>query len=109
MFCQNRHTKKDLTFDFYDKDWNHMNFVRPPFHGNSNTHSERPASFETMLRLATQLSQGIPLVRVDFYSVNGRIYFGEYTFYPGDGFEPFEPEIWDRKLGDLIVLPEKKI
>ena len=63
-----------------------------------------------MLRLAGILSYGIPFLRVDLYEVNGQIYFGEATFFPGSGFTPFDPEEADKLLGDLIDIStvEKK-
>ncbi len=57
-----------------------------------------------MKSLAEQLAAGTDFLRVDFYEINGKIYFGELTFYPGCGFEEFTPDEWDRKIGDLIHL-----
>lgn len=64
-----------------------------------------------MVKLTEMLAEGIPFVRVDFYEVNGKIYFGELTFYPGSGMEEFSPEEWDYTLGSWIQLPknERKI
>ena len=67
---------------------------------------EKPQSFETMKRLATELSSGIPEVRVDFYEVDGKVYFGELTFFDGSGMQRIEPEEWDYKMGEWIHLPE---
>lgn len=53
------------------------------------------------------LSRDFPFVRVDFFEVNEKLYIGEMTFYPGNGMEPFNPCEWDRKLGNLLKLPEK--
>lgn len=47
----------------------------------------------------------IPHIRVDFYEINGKIYFGELTFYTNAGFVPFKDSKWDEKLGDWIKLP----
>lgn len=62
-----------------------------------------------MKQLAEKLSQGLPHVRVDFYQVNGRVYFGEITLFHYSGFTPFYPSVWDKKFGDLIVLPSTEI
>ena len=43
-----------------------------------------------MLALSARLSQGVPQLRVDWYSVSGRLYFGELTFFDGSGFEPYD-------------------
>ena len=68
----------------------------------------KPLQYEKMVELAEKLSQEIPFVRVDFYEVDGKIYFGELTFYPGSGFEEFTPEKWDYKLGEWIDLSQVK-
>ena len=65
------------------------------------------ASLDKMIEMATILSQGLPHVRMDFYDINGHIYFGEYTFYDSAGFDRIHPLEWDYRLGSLIVLPFK--
>lgn len=62
---------------------------------------EVPVEFETMKCLATQLSQNIPFVRVDFFYVKDKVYFAEYTFYDWGGMRPFAPKD-DLTLGKLI-------
>ena len=65
---------------------------------------EIPAQIDEMICLAEKLSRDISFLRVDFYVVNNRIYFGELTFYPASGFGEFIPNEWDEKLGDMIRL-----
>ena len=45
---------------------------------------------------------------MDFYEIEGKVIFGELTFFPGSGMEKFEPEEWDYKFGELLKLPEVK-
>ena len=59
-----------------------------------------------MIHLSEVLSKDIPFIRVDFYEIEGRPYFGELTIFPG-GFEEFIPESWDYTLGKWINLPQK--
>ena len=47
-------------------------------------------------------------VRVDFYEIDGKIYFGELTFFDSSGFGYFSPDKWDKILGDMLVLPLEK-
>lgn len=68
---------------------------------------DRPVNFELMKELATNLSQGIPFLRVDFFDVDGKVYFGEFTFYDWGGMRPFGGD-WDERLGALIELPSRK-
>lgn len=83
--------------EFYRKDYR-------PFDKLPN----KPTNFDKMKELSKELSKNIPFIRVDFYEVNGQVYFGELTFFPCSGFIPFVPEEWDRKLGDMLKLPKEK-
>ena len=100
--CSERFSKDGLKVTFFDKDWNVMPFERHyPVSKNS---PKKPINYDKMIQFSEQLSKGIPFVRVDFYEINGQLYFGELTFYPGGGFEEFTPEEWDYKLGDFLKL-----
>ena len=100
------HPIEETKFDFYDMQFNHLPFTNG--HPNSQKRIEKPVMFEEMKRLAQKLSEGIAQVRVDFYEIDGRIYFGEMTFSHWGGFMPFDPPEWDKKIGDWLVLPNKK-
>lgn len=93
----------ETKFDFYDDNFNHLPFTNG--HPNSPKPAPKPVGFDKMKELASKLSEGIPQVRVDFYDINGHIYFGELTFYHWSGMVPFEPEEWDYTFGSLIKLP----
>lgn len=95
---------EETKFDFFDMDYNHLDLRNG--HPNAAVPPEKPAQFGLMRELAQKLSRGIPHVRVDLYEVNGRVYFGEMTFYHWSGMVPFDPPEWDRKLGSWIGLPE---
>lgn len=102
--CLNRDSKEGLNVDFYDLDWNAMPFER--HYKSSGRALKKPRNFDRMIEMAETLSKNIPFVRVDFYEANGKIYFGELTLYPGNGFEEFTPESYDDLLGSWIHLPE---
>ena len=55
-----------------------------------------------MIELTQILSQGFPFVRIDIYEVNDKIYFGEFTFFPGSGFGSLNPKKWNKILGDKL-------
>lgn len=95
----------DTRFDFFDMDFNHLPFEQG--HPNSAKSLKKPDGFDQMKELSMKLSKGFPEVRVDFYNVDGKIYFGELTLFHFSGFVPFEPEEWDRKLGEWIELPQR--
>lgn len=96
---------EDTKFDFFDMDYHHLDIRNG--HPNAKVPPEKPVCFEKMKKLASILSEGIPQVRVDFYEVNGRIYFGELTLSHWSGAVAFEPEEWDLEFGKCITLPGK--
>lgn len=95
----------DVKFDFFDADFKHLPFKQG--HENAPKIPEKPVCFDKMKQLAGILSNDLPYVRVDFYEVDGKIYFGEMTFYHFGGFMPFVPEEWDYTFGSWLKLPEK--
>lgn len=107
LVCSERFMSSGLKEDFYDESWNHLDIQRPN-HGNATSPIQRPNQYELMKILAAELSRDIPFVRIDFYEINGKVYFGEMTFYPASGFEGFIPEEWDMKLGEWLKLSSLK-
>ena len=93
---------KEVKFDFFDEQFNHLPIRNG--HDNVDVEIEKPEGFEKMKELASVLSKGFPQVRVDFYDVDGRILFGELTFFHFAGFVKFEPEEWDYKFGEWVDL-----
>lgn len=91
---------QDVKFDFFDKEFNHLQFKHG--HENATVMPKKPDRYEEMISLAEKLSKGLRHVRVDFYNINGQIYFGEMTFYHHCGFVPFTPEEWDYTFGSWI-------
>lgn len=91
---------EETKFDFFDMEFNHLPFTNG--HPNAIREVKKPLGFEKMKELAAKLSQNIPHVRVDFYDINGEIYFGELTFFHWSGMTPFEPIEWDYKFGEWI-------
>lgn len=99
--CSERHTD-GLKVTFFDIGWNKLPFER--VYPCSDDILDKPKTYDKMLELSEILSAHIPFVRVDFYEIGNKIYFGELTFYPGNGLESFNPKEWDYKLGDMINL-----
>ena len=96
-------TKESI--DYFDMDWNRLD-LRQNFK-TSKIPLEKPSNFQEMKDIARKLSEGMPFIRVDLYSVNGQIYFSEYTFFSDAGFAKFKPKKWDKILGDKIILPKE--
>ncbi|ADE16344.1 glycosyltransferase [Nitrosococcus halophilus Nc 4] len=109
LYCQvigDRH--KGKVVDFYDRDWSLMPFTGSHLPGKSSPHFScplsKPEKYEYMLDIAEKLSRDFAFVRVDLYSLQDKVYFGELTFFPFGGLGEFEPYEWNYKLGDLIDL-----
>ena len=98
--CSDRFNDEGLKVTFFDRDWKKMPFCRR--YPSASYEIPAPKTYRMMVELAEVLSVGIPFVRVDFYEVNGHPYFGEMTFFPGNGVEEFNPVEWDYTLGSWI-------
>jgi len=103
--CSDRNNGKGLKITFFDRDWKKLPFER--HYPSSTKDIAMPSQYHEMIRLAEKLSENMPFVRVDFYEIARKIYFGELTFFPGSGLEEFTPDEWDRKLGDWLRLPSE--
>lgn len=104
FIASDRLSDEETKFDFYDMDGLHLPFTNG--HPNASPFPALPVHFKEMQYLAEKLSAGIPHVRVDFYEVNGKVYFGELTFSHWMGMVPFDPPEWDRIFGDWIEIGE---
>jgi hypothetical protein len=97
---------KNHKANYYDCDCKPLYFREKAYPFDYECGIDMPRHLKDMISFAEIFSKDIPFVRVDFYEVNGQVYFGEFTFFPTGGFGPFIPEEWDEKLGDWLTLPE---
>lgn len=97
------------TQDFYDTRWERTG-ISQANSGLPRAQEKlpRPVCLEEMLEKSALLSRGIPHLRVDWYCIQGKLYFGELTFFDGSGLESFDRKEDDLLLGSWIRLPEKK-
>ena len=97
-----RANKKDHNRTFYDEHLNVLPFSWPK--PNNFVEVDRVENFDEMKRLAIKLAEDFNYVRVDFYNLNGKIYFGELTFAPTSGYKPFDDVKYDQLLGSYWEL-----
>lgn len=103
-FHKGRFTK-DQTQDFYDCEWNKTTISQSGGFANSSLEiPEKPDVLSEMINLSRALAKDIPHVRVDWYLVDGQLYFGELTFFDGAGFDAFDSYEDDLLLGSWIEL-----
>ncbi|MBZ4656146.1 MAG: carbonic anhydrase [Thermoanaerobacter sp.] len=93
--------------NIYDTNWNFIDVSTD--YPNLGDSVPRPEGLDEMLRVANILAVDFPFVRVDLYWVNGKVYFGELTFYPWTGYVQFEPDEFDFVLGEQFELPNRQI
>ena len=105
LVCRDRFSDTGLTEDFFTPEWEHMPVKRPKL-ANASVPIPRPEQLEQMLEFSRILSENIPFVRTDFYVIEGKVYFGEITFFPASGMAPFQPARWDATIGSWLKLPE---
>lgn len=101
MVCTDR-DKGHARFRFYDKDWNRLKYQKPEIEPEGDV--DRPENFDTMINIAIQLSKGLPHIRVDLFNVDGKIYFGELTFFDESGYDNEISADVDKMWGDKIDL-----
>lgn len=91
---------------FFDLEWKKLSVVSdcPMCVGEI----PKPYGLEKMIEISKNIAQDFPFVRVDFYSLNDRIYIGELTFYPWSGCVQYTPDSFDYELGAYFALPEMK-
>ncbi len=96
----------NLRIDYFD-----MNWIPTEYENGSHPRSEhpekilKPKNFELMKKLAAELCKDFAFVRVDFYEVADKIYFGEMTFIPGAGNFRYNSAGTNEELGKLLTLP----
>lgn len=121
FFCFNGHADSVMVcidrnigapkFYFFDRDWNLLRLNKRGAAAPEGFTLPKPEGIEKMFEIASTLSKGQPFVRVDLYNVDGKIYFGELTFYPDGGVDPnillSTDEHWG-KLLDLSIVKANK-
>lgn len=92
----------------YDADWNPLPFSWVPKEksgkGVRGSEIAPPPTFDEMKRIGKEIAKEFKYVRVDFYDVDGKLYFGEITLHHGSGFDVFDPAEYDRVYGDMLKL-----
>ena len=94
--------------NYYNNVGDLLPFGEADYPPDYNKKLRMPKHLEKMIELAEKLAQDISFIRVDFYEVNSKIYFGELTFFPAAGMGKFTSTEWDYTLGRWIELPEKE-
>lgn len=103
LACSERFSNDGMKEDFYNLEWERISVQRPNYK-NSKNGVLKPKLLQKMLEIAELFSKGKFFLRVDFYEIQGQLFFGELTFYPASGFEKFEPLEYDDIFGSWLKL-----
>lgn len=103
MICVDRQ-KGAPKFYFFDQEWSLKRYNKRGKDAPADFTLPKPNGVDRMFELASVLSKDIPYARVDFYNVNGKIYFGEITFFPASGLDKNRLSESDLLFGDMIDL-----
>ena len=93
----NRKLGESAELGIYDKSFNKIDAYRCDEKKQINKF-DKPKNFDKMIKYAEKLSNEFPHVRVDFYNIDGTIYFGEMTFYDGSGYMKYDPDEFDCEI-----------
>jgi hypothetical protein len=101
-----RFTPGGVRQNILDLDFHVMPYMRVKIEP-VRTELKKPENFDQMIEYAKILSEDFPYVRVDLYDIDGKIYFGEMTFFPESGYYDFKPDEFDYILGEKFVLGDR--
>lgn len=68
---------------------------------------QKPENYDQLKQTAEKLAAPFPHARIDLYDQDGKILFGEITFFDGSGYMKFDPDEFDFMMGKAFKLPEK--
>ena len=104
MTCIDRN-KGATKFIYFDRNWNlKKEFSNDGIKYGDSINIPKPQNLDKMFEFAEILSKNIPFVRVDFYEANGKLYFGEMTFYPSGGLDNTRTKKCDDYLNEKLKL-----
>lgn len=110
IFVAYNRTQDHLYTNVYDMNWKvHPEwsvFTNHYLDGNSKV--TRPEVLDEMLEIASNLSVGFPEVRIDFYIVKNKIYFGEMTFTSACGRMDYFSQEYLEELGRQCDISNNK-
>jgi len=69
---------------------------------------DKPSNYDQMKQIAEKLSEPFPHARIDLYNQDGKILFGEITFFDGSGYMKYKPDEFDFMMGEKFILPSGK-
>lgn len=104
MVCKEREREK-CKYYYFDREWNFRRYDLSTYNEEAVT-IEKPLHLQELLKYAEIISQAFPFVRIDFYVMDGKIYFGEMTFTPCGCLDEDLTEEGNKFLSSKLQLPK---
>ena len=104
LVCAERYSETGVKYCYFDKNWKYLPYSNQKGVEEFALTIEPPKFLSEMLEIAKKLSKEIPALRVDLYEIQGKIYFGELTFFPGSGMDKTITEEANQMMGSKLVL-----
>lgn len=108
MVCLDRQTSEETKYYFFDKDWKFLRINHVGLKESEDFTLPEPPNMKLMCELAAKLSKGLPSIRIDLYNINGKIYFGEFTFFSNAGFDRDLLDEAEERWGKLLDIESLK-
>lgn len=106
LVCCGRNSVAGVKYYYFDRDWKYLPYSKLVDEEFQDYDSLQPQNLDLMISLAERLAKGIPQIRVDFYEINGAIYFGELTFFSQGGFDTSITNEADTIMGEKLNLED---
>lgn len=104
MVCADREIGNSAQFGFYDLQWNKIPDMISGPHANNIVNVHKPDNIDELISIARKLAEGHPIVRVDLYDINGKVYFGELTFTSLGGYMDYISPKYLQIMGNLAKI-----
>lgn len=90
--------------NYYDRNFTLLKFGETACPPDFEREVSKPKCFDKMIGLAEKIARDFKFVRIDFYEVKGKVFFGEATFYPSSAVGKFTTPTADSDIGSLLKL-----
>lgn len=104
LVCTDRILREHTNLSFYSCDWEPIQGILAGHHKGEEKIIPRPLCLPKLLEYSSLLAQGHPQVRVDFYIVKNKLYFGEMTFTSQGGYMDYISRNYSLEMGQLVNL-----
>lgn len=97
----------NFNVNYFDLQWRPIEVKRLD-HKPNPTEIARPYNYDKMIYFSEMIAKDYPFIRMDYYEVEKKLYFGEVTFFPANGFIKFSSKEEDEKWGKYLKLPMER-